>query len=1092
MRTGIILLALLVSFSTSAAQKRIYPPALQPLGTTNFILEAGENQTIPGPVAIAQFVASLQVEGGSTNGVVTEWTYTDSPGVVAFATRTGLTNSGEFSVAGRYQINVRTYNGAYEVRDNFWVFVNEQGLTNFIPGVEMTGPPNGAQFTAPIDLLLTADASDKDGTITQVVFYNGPTILGTSTVAPYSFLLTNAGATNYTFAAGVTDDRGATNFSISHTVIVNPAPEELPTNMPPSIAITSPSSSTTWTNPIALAFSATASDPDGTVIAVTFSDNGVIAMVDTDPPYSVVIMPGVGPHELIATVTDDLGAMVSATNTITVIAPIVPNQTPTVNLTAPANGATYTAPATITVTATAADTDGTVSSVGFFSNGSSLGTDTTSPYSVTVSGVAAGSYTLSATATDNKGAVGHSTNRTVTVNPAPGIPPVITAISPTDGTMFLLGTTLLLSANATDADGTVTNVSWWSQPPNPAPDPEHTNVVVRTFIFGDTSGNPFTHNWTPAAGSYGVIGVALDNTGLAATTAVAVVSIRLPISPSVTLTQPTNGQVFTAGSTIPMAATITDPDNLATSVSFWQYQPDMLISTDSASPYTGNWAGVPAGNYSLVAKVAFGAGQVASSAAISITINPSPPVNIYVDAGPSKQAQLSVYKPYFDTEYSANAASFNALATSTGTSAGEDKYTLQYVMLGTRDMYLATLETNYINRALIWCEQMVNAAIITDSNGNKNWGGPWPSPYSATPIAYELYDIQGGSGMSSIFRHILTDPDLKAVYGSRATVVYNFVRDHIVNKSLVVRGNLPWYHNLLNNPATGSTDKGQLMGGMLLDLKLSSTALGNGDNTAKNYPALVTEFANGTKDWNGKTPPCFVQFCYSNNPALCGLCWQRGHVWQDWLVMDTSHAERIPDFVIDCYRAGQTFDISYVTGLANLFTRVIWDRSTSSPQFRNFIDGSNVAFLNRGPFNDGKIYAGWSMLSEFDQEALTTTQAMLRAIKNGVSNPSISYNNSSHGRSSLAGHLAKAISARVMPPYAQLDGIVTGSPISSILWTRTSGPGTATIVKPTSASTTILFNTAAVGIHQFKLTVTSGTNSISDSVSVTLASAPAF
>ena len=81
-------------------------------------------------------------------------------------------------------------------------------------------------------------------------------------------------------------------------------------------------------------------------------------------------------------------------------APVPPsNQPPTISLTAPANGATYSAPASISMAASAADADGTVSKVEFYSGTTLLGTDTTAPYSYTWSSVPAGTYSLSAVPT---------------------------------------------------------------------------------------------------------------------------------------------------------------------------------------------------------------------------------------------------------------------------------------------------------------------------------------------------------------------------------------------------------------------------------------------------------------------------------------------------------------------------------------------------------------------------------------------------------------------------------------------------------------------------------------------------------------------
>ena len=67
------------------------------------------------------------------------------------------------------------------------------------------------------------------------------------------------------------------------------------------------------------------------------------------------------------------------------------------------------------LTASASDTDGTVSKVEFYSGTTLLGTDTTAPYSYTWSSVAAGTYSLSAVAYDSAGAKASSPASSVTV-----------------------------------------------------------------------------------------------------------------------------------------------------------------------------------------------------------------------------------------------------------------------------------------------------------------------------------------------------------------------------------------------------------------------------------------------------------------------------------------------------------------------------------------------------------------------------------------------------------------------------------------------------------------------------------------------------
>ena len=96
---------------------------------------------------------------------------------------------------------------------------------------------------------------------------------------------------------------------------------------------------------------------------------------------------------------------------------------PTVSLTSPVNGSKFTAPVTTTVSATASDADGTVTKVDFYANGALIGTDTASPYSVNWANVGAGSYTLTAVATDNRMFTTTSVAASVTVTVVASAPP---------------------------------------------------------------------------------------------------------------------------------------------------------------------------------------------------------------------------------------------------------------------------------------------------------------------------------------------------------------------------------------------------------------------------------------------------------------------------------------------------------------------------------------------------------------------------------------------------------------------------------------------------------------------------------------------
>jgi flagellar hook assembly protein FlgD len=92
------------------------------------------------------------------------------------------------------------------------------------------------------------------------------------------------------------------------------------------------------------------------------------------------------------------------------------NQGPAVSLTAPASGTCLLAPTTVTLAASAVDTDSgdAVDRVEFHDGPTLVGTALTSPYQITWTGVPAGSHAVTAVAYDKQG--GSSTSTPVTIN----------------------------------------------------------------------------------------------------------------------------------------------------------------------------------------------------------------------------------------------------------------------------------------------------------------------------------------------------------------------------------------------------------------------------------------------------------------------------------------------------------------------------------------------------------------------------------------------------------------------------------------------------------------------------------------------------
>ena len=95
------------------------------------------------------------------------------------------------------------------------------------------------------------------------------------------------------------------------------------------------------------------------------------------------------------------------------------NNPPVATLTSPTSGSSFTAPATISMTATASDPENQLARVDSSAGNTVVGSDTSAPFAWTWSNVAAGTYSLTAKAYDSAGAVATSAAVTVTVGTTP-------------------------------------------------------------------------------------------------------------------------------------------------------------------------------------------------------------------------------------------------------------------------------------------------------------------------------------------------------------------------------------------------------------------------------------------------------------------------------------------------------------------------------------------------------------------------------------------------------------------------------------------------------------------------------------------------
>jgi hypothetical protein len=336
------------------------------------------------------------------------------------------------------------------------------------PAVAITIPSAGATLSG--FLYINAQASDNVGVV-KLEFYFDSRLLATLTSTPY-YIPWDASLEApgpHTLSVKGYDPKGNVGVaSIPITVVDTKAP---------TVAITSPASGSFVTGTVTI--SAAASD-NNQVTKVEFFNDGALLGTDTSAPFSLAwntTAASQGVRFLSAKAYDAAGNVGSTPYPLVMVT--VDRQAPAASITAPAAGATVTG--LVAVNASASDSSG-IARVEIYRDGSVLlGTDTTSPYSVTwdTSTTAAGAHPLSAKAYDMAGSTGNmGTSAAVSVSVLDTIPPAASLTSPAEGALVTRNANTTLTASASD-NVAVTKVEFY----------------VGTALTCTDTASPFTCSW---------------------------------------------------------------------------------------------------------------------------------------------------------------------------------------------------------------------------------------------------------------------------------------------------------------------------------------------------------------------------------------------------------------------------------------------------------------------------------------------------------------------------------------------------------------------------------------------------------------------
>jgi hypothetical protein len=294
-------------------------------------------------------------------------------------------------------------------------------------------------------------------------------------------------------------------FGSGVTPTPTPSPSPSPTppvdSTAPSVSITSPSAGMVVNGSVSsIVATATASD-NVAVSRVDFYLGSALVGSDTSAPYSISI--GIA-NSGSGTQTVGVKSFDAAGNSspLAQVSIMIDKLAPSAAITSPANGSSSSA-SSLTISASASDSLTGIQKVEFYQGATLIGSVQSSPYTINWnwSGLAAGTYLLSARAYDGAGNIGYTSDVSVSkVAPvADTTPPLVSITSPVNGTT-LSGSVVTISANASDSGSGIQKVEFYRG----------------STLIGTATLPPYQINWNIkklSVGTYTLTAKAFDQSG---------------------------------------------------------------------------------------------------------------------------------------------------------------------------------------------------------------------------------------------------------------------------------------------------------------------------------------------------------------------------------------------------------------------------------------------------------------------------------------------------------------------------------------------------------------------------------------------------
>ena len=551
------------------------------------IAVAGANQVITLPANSV----TLSGSGTDADGTITAYAWTKLSGPAATITSAGSASTTVTGlVAGTYQFQLTVTDNAGATSTGV-VNVTVNPAANQAP-IAVAGA--NQVITLPANsVTLSGSGTDADGTITGYAWtkLSGPAATITS-AGSASTTVTGLVAGTYQFQLTVTDNAGATSTDVVN-VTVNSAANQAPIAVAgANQVITLPANSVT--------LSGSGTDADGTIASYAWTKlSGPAANITSAGAASTTITGLVaGTYQFQLTVTDNAGA--TSTGVVNVTVNPAANQAPIAVaganqvITLPANS--------VTLSGSGTDADGTIASYSWTKLSGPAATITSAgSASTTVTGLVAGTYQFQLTVTDNAAATSTDVVN-VTVNSAANQAPIAEAGA--NQVITLPTNSVTLSGSGTDADGTIASYAW--------------TKLSGPAATITSAGSASTTITGLVAGTYQFQLTVTDNAG-ATSTDVVNVTVNSAANQAPIAVAGANQEVTLPANTVTLSGSGTDADGTITGYSWTKLSGPAATITSAGSAST-TITGLVAGTYQFQLTVTDNSGATGTDI-VTVTVN---------------------------------------------------------------------------------------------------------------------------------------------------------------------------------------------------------------------------------------------------------------------------------------------------------------------------------------------------------------------------------------------------------------------------------------------------------------------------------------